>query len=190
MSSGACSAYKRGRCHCAQYFHSRGRTPWVALDRPGWGQRLLDFTMFGHSVLRMKPPTTQGKVCEIRHCRASNGWPDFTTSGSRYIQSGKSIRVIHYADASGASVYRRNSHVRKGCFYDIGKGLFRVKEMWESSDLSFFSATMYRNGETSTPRCRNKYAKWKEQDRNLYLSFRDRSITSRAFRTILATDSE
>ena len=104
---------------------------------PGWDEAILDFVMFGNSVLRMKHSATAGKICAIRYFHAIHGRPDFTTACARYKMLLKSItqklpciQKLPYNIGLLQWLYRQ--------IHSIGQWATKVQEMWGVVNLGFY----------------------------------------------------
>ena len=121
-----------------QYCNLRGVEPWITVGEPGWGEMILDFIMFEHDVLCLKPSTATGESCAIRYFHIIHGQSDFSVSGARYKLLPKSLtRRLPIAQKLPYNVDLL-SWVR-GNFFIRGIRSHKIKEIWAVVNMGFFS---------------------------------------------------
>ena len=101
------------------------------------GDKLLDFIMFEHAVLGLKPATTAGTIWGIRYLHVAHGRPDFAFSGVRYKLLLKALtRKL-------PSVHKLLRNVDlllwvRDNFWKKSHRSNKIKEIWAGQNLGFF----------------------------------------------------
>ena len=137
MPDGTYQAYFRGWRHWVQYCTLRCLEPWVTVGWPGWGEAILDFIMFEHAVLGLKPSTTTGQICAIRYFHVIRGRADFSAPGVRYKPPRKSL--TKRLPISQKLPYNVDLMTwEHGNFFLKGRNPRKIKEIWAGFDLGVF----------------------------------------------------